>query len=150
MSPAPHPDHQRILARFYKRLDRFVEDHSLGEVFFSPIDVVLSPHRVVQPDVLYISKARHGIVQKQVAGVPDLVMEVISEGSWQRDRIQKKALYEQFGVQEYWIVDPDSRCIEVFALVSGSYQLHAKGTNEQRVSSKLLVGFEISFNELLR
>jgi Uma2 family endonuclease len=58
MSPAPHPSHQRIVGRFWKKLDRFVEERELGEAFFSPVDVVLTPHRVVQPDVLFISKAR--------------------------------------------------------------------------------------------
>ena len=149
MSPAPHPDHQRIVSRFYKKLDRFVEERRLGEVLFSPVDVVLTPHRAVQPDVLFVSEFRRDIIQKQVNGVPDLAMEVISEGSWQRDRIQKKALYEQFGLPEYWIVDPDSRSIEVFALVTGSYQLHDKGANAKMVGSKSLPGFEISFNELL-
>ena len=82
-------------------------------------------------------------------GVPDLAMEVISEGSWQRDRIQKKALYEQFGLPEYWIVDPDSRSIEVFVLVSGGYQLHGKVSGAETVGSKLLAGFGISFSELI-
>ena len=148
MSPAPHPDHQRIVARFYKKLDRFVEERGLGEVLFSPVDVVLTRHRTVQPDVLFVSKLRRDIIQNQVNGAPDLAMEVISEGSWQRDRIQKKALYEQFGLPEYWIVDPDSRSLEVFVLVSGSYQLHGKGSGGEKVGSKLLPGFEISFSEL--
>ena len=148
MSPAPHPDHQRIVARFYKKLDHYVEERGLGEVLFSPVDVVLTPHRTVQPDVLFVSKARRGIVQKQVNGIPDLAMEVISEGSWERDRIQKKALYEQFGLPEYWIVDPDSHSIELFVLASGSYQLHGKGSGADRISSRLLPGFEVSFDEL--
>jgi len=148
-SPAPHPDHQRIVARFYKRLDRFVEERGLGKVLFSPIDVILTRHRTVQPDVLFVSKLRRDIIQKQINGVPDLAMEVISEVSWQRDRIQKKALYEQFGLPEYWIVDPDSRSIEVFALVSGSYQLHGKASGAEDVGSKLLTGFGVCFNDLI-
>jgi Uma2 family endonuclease len=149
MSPAPHPNHQRIVGKFYKKLDRFVEERELGEVFFSPVDVVLTQHRVVQPDVVFISNARRDIVQDRIQGVPDLVMEVISEGSWQRDRIQKKALYEQFGLPEYWLIDPDSRTVEAFALVKGAYQLHSKATGAEHAKSKLLAGFKISFSELL-
>lgn len=149
MSPAPHPDHQRIVARFYKKLDRFVEERGLGEVLFSPVDVVLTPHRAVQPDVLFVARARRDIIQKHVQGVPDLAMEVVSEGSWQRDRIEKKALYEQFGLPEYWIVDPDSRTIEVFILVKGSYQLHSKASGTESAHSNLLSEFEVSFKELL-
>jgi Uma2 family endonuclease len=149
MSPAPHPDHQRIVARFYKKLDRLVEEQGLGEVLFSPVDVVLTPHRAVQPDVLFVSKLRRDIIQKHLIAVPDLAMEVISEGSWQRDRIEKKALYEQAGLPEYWVVDPDSRSIEVFALINGGYQLHSKGSGAEKVGSKLLAGFEVSFSELI-
>jgi len=148
MSPAPHPDHQRIVRGFFLKLHRFVEERNLGEVLFSPVDVVLTRHRAVQPDVLFVSKGRLDIIQNHLTAAPDLAMEVISEGSWQRDRIQKKALYEQFGLPEYWIVDPDSRSIEVFALVNGSYQLHAKGSGAENVGSKLLPGFEVAFSEL--
>jgi Uma2 family endonuclease len=149
MSPAPHPDDQRIVRNYFLKLHRFVDERKLGEVLFSPVDVVLSRHRAVQPDVLYVSKLRGDIIQDRVNGVPDLAMEVVSEGSWQRDRIQKKALYEQFGLPEYWIVDPDSRSIEVFALINGGYQLHGKQSGPARVGSKLLPGFEVCFDELI-
>ena len=150
MSPAPHPDHQRIVRNYFRKLDRFVEEKSLGEVLFSPCDVVLTQKRVVQPDVLYISKARLDIIQNYIAGVPDLVMEVISEGSWQRDRIEKKALYEQFGLPEYWIVDPDSKTIEVFALIKGVLQLHSRAVGSQTAKSKLLSGFSLTFKDLVK
>lgn len=149
MSPAPHPDHQRIVGRLYKKLDRFVEERGLGEVLLSPVDVVLTPHRAVQPDVLFVSTPRLHIIQEHVKGVPDLAMEVISESSCERDRIQKKALYAQFGLPEYWIIDPDSRAIEVFVLVNGGYQLHGKGSGTESVRSKLLDGFLVSFSELM-
>lgn len=149
MSPAPHPNHQRIVRNFFRKLDQFVERRGLGEVLFSPVDVVLTQRRVVQPDVLFIAKARRGIVKNYVDGVPDLAMEVISEGSWQRDRIQKKALYEQFGLPEYWIVDPDSETIEVFVLVKGVYQVHSRAVGAQTAKSKLLSGFNIAFDDLL-
>ncbi len=149
ISPAPHPHHQRIVGRFYKSLDQFVDKRGLGEAFVSPVDVVLTQKRVVQPDVLFISKARLGFVRNFIDGVPDLAMEVISETSWQRDRIQKKALYEQCGLPEYWIIDPDSETIEVFALIKGVYQLHSRGTRAQSVKSKLLAGFSLAFKDLL-
>lgn len=107
MSLSPHPDHQRMVGSFYKKLDRFVEGQELGDVFLSPLDVVLTPRRVVQPDVIFNSKARLGMVKDYIDGFPDLAMEVIPEQSWKRDRIEKKALYEQFGPPEYWIVDSD-------------------------------------------
>ena len=81
--------------------------------------------------------------------MPDLTAEVISRGSWKRDRVEKKALYEQAGVAEYWIVDPDSETIEVFARVKGVYQLHSRAQHHEVAKSKLLAGFKISFHDLL-
>ena len=95
MSPAPRPSHQQVVALFWQALNGFVSSHQLGKVFISPCDVVLTQSRVVQPDIIYISRARQGIIRNQIRGVPDLVVEVISEGSWRRDRLDKKALYEQ-------------------------------------------------------
>ena len=148
MSPAPHPDHQTIVLNFAATLREFVAVGRLGKIFVSPVDVVLAPRRVVQPDVLFIAKERLNIVGSCIAGAPDLVMEVISVGSWQRDRIQKKALYESAGVAEYWIIDPDAEAIEVFALIKGVYQLHSKATGREPVKSKLLAGFKTNFREL--
>ena len=148
MSPAPDPDHQEIVFNFARCLRDFTSRESLGRTFISPLDVVLSERRVVQPDVLFIARANLGMVKNHIDGVPDLVMEVISDGSWQRDRIDKKALYEQSGLKEYWIVDPASRTIEVFALKKSGYQLYAKGTDSEPVQSKLLSGFKVSFDQL--
>ncbi|MBI4025437.1 MAG: Uma2 family endonuclease [Verrucomicrobia bacterium] len=148
MSPAPHPKHQEIVARIWQAIDQFVSARQLGKVFLAPLDVVLSPRRTVQPDVIYISKGNQDVIQDGIRGVPDLVVEVLSEGSWRRDRIDKKALYEQSGVSEYWIVDLETRTIEVFALVAAAYQLHAKATDAQSAKSKLLKGFSLSFDQV--
>jgi Uma2 family endonuclease len=150
MSPAPHPDHREITLNFAYALKELATRGDLGKVYVSPVDVVLTQRRVVQPDVIFISKARLGIVKNWIDGAPDLAMEVISEASWRRDRVDKKALYEQAGLPEYWIVDPDSETIEVFALVKDVYQLHSRATGAQTAKSKLLSGFGISFRKLLR
>lgn len=147
-SPTPTPSHQTIVGSFYRALHQFVHRKKAGKVFPSPLDVVLSQHRTVQPDVLFISNANRKIIQDRIRGVPDLVYEVISPGTWKRDRVEKKSLYEQVGVAEYWIVDPESHTIEVFVLNKESYQLNCRAADAEEARSKLLAGFEISFNEL--
>jgi len=147
MSPTPTPSHQTIVLKFARLLDDFVREKKAGTVFVSPLDVVLSQHRVVQPDLFFISKANSHIIQDRIRGVPDLAVEVISQ-TWKRDRVDKKALYEQFGISEYWIVDPESRAIEVFALVKDVYQLHSKATETSAAKSRLLSGFKVSFHDL--
>jgi len=144
MSPTPIPNHQRIVSRLYKLMDAFVADQKLGEVFLSPLDVVLSPRRAVQPDVFFIAKSRLNLVTDRVRCAPDLAVEVISEGSWKRDRVEKKDLYEQHGVREYWIVDPEAQTIEVFALEKGAFKLASKAEAGETASSKLLFGFSVT------
>ncbi len=149
MSAAPRPVHQRIVLGFAELLKAHAKLRALGEVFISPIDVVLSANKVVQPDVVFIASARKSMVETAcIRGAPDLLVEVISEGTWRRDRVDKKALYEQCGVPEYWIIDPESRLIEVFALTKGTYQLHARGVGPEKVGSKLLPGLKLSFARL--
>ena len=149
MSPTPTPSHQTIVGSLYRLLDGYVREKESGTVFISPLDVVLSQRRVVQPDLFFVSNASKDIIQDRIRGVPDLAVEVISPGTWKRDRVEKKALYEQVGVAEYWIVDPESRSIEVFALVKGDYQLHTRATDAEFAKSKLLAGFKVSFGQLV-
>jgi Uma2 family endonuclease len=148
MSPTPRPNHQEITFQFARALAGFVEARKLGVVYLSPLDVVLSPRRVVQPDVFFIGRANLGIVGEQIRGVPDLVCEVISPGSWRRDRVEKKELYAQYGVSEYWIIDPESQTIEVLSLAKGVYRVHSRAEFGEMARSKLLAGFEVNWGQL--
>lgn len=148
MAPSPFFNHQKIVLRLYRQLDDWVTAGNLGEVIASPIDMVLAPHRVVQPDVAYISRERLGIIDNVIKGAADLAAEVISPGCRQRDRIEKKNLYEQFGVKEYWLVDPDAHTIEILGLAESKYTLTMRCGPGQHASSRLLPGFRIAVDEL--
>ena len=150
MSPAPSFYHQEVVLRFSHHLYDWVSKHGLGKVVTGPIDMVLSPHRVVQPDVVFISKDRLGIVKKTINGAVDLAAEVISLGDRNRDRIEKRDLYEQYGVKEYWLIDPEARTVEVLHLENGRYQLFVRATPGQAAASKLLPGFDVSVTDLLK
>ena len=114
LAPAPIPTHQRVVLALAYILMEFVTANRLGEVFISPIDVVLSEHDVVQPDILFISAERLRIVgERNILGAPNLVIEVLSPSSPDRDRVLKSSRYLRYGVPEYWIVDPAERTIEV-------------------------------------
>lgn len=149
MSPTPNPNHQDIVFNFARELREFVYAKGLGKVFLSPLDVILGQRRVVQPDVFFIAKARLKLVTDRVRCAPDLAVEVISEGSWKRDRVEKKDLYEQHGVREYWIVDAEAQTIEVFALDRGAFKLASKAEAGETASSKLLPGLKATWSQLL-
>lgn len=103
--------HQR-LAEFLSRLIQlFVEAAELGEVLTGPMQVKLSPGGSGrEPDVFFVAKERQGqLREKFFEGAPDLVIEVVSDESASRDRVDKFEEYEEAGVREYWIVDPRPR-----------------------------------------
>jgi Uma2 family endonuclease len=150
MSPAPSFFHQEIALRFYRHLHDWVARFHLGKTIAAPIDMVLSEHRVTQPHVAYIAQERLTIIQEAIMGPADLVAEVVSLGGRHRDRIEKRDLYEQHGVREYWIIDPESESVDVLALESGAYQLVMRCGPGQVAASRLLRGFEIPVDYLLR
>ena len=150
MAPAPFFDHQKTVLRFYRRLDDWVSFGKLGEVIASPIDMVLSPHRAVQPDVAFIATARLAIIQRVIRGPADLVAEVVSLEGPSRDRIEKRDLYEQHGVKEYWIIDPEPETVEVLALMNGRYELVKRSRPGDTAASQLLPGFKVAVDYLFR
>ncbi len=147
--PPPITEHQKIAKRlefkFYE-----LEKKGLGEMFHAPIGVRFSDEIALQPDIIFISKERmHIIKEKYIDGVPDLVVEIISKGTKKRDTKVKKAIYEKFGVKEYWIVNPFDKSIEVYVLnEEGKYELYSKAKQKGKVRSSILEGFEMSLKEV--
>lgn len=115
----PTPAHQLISARLTALLYRHVEELGLGHVF-SPLDVVLDMDAalVVQPDVVFVSRARLGIVRDRVWGPPDLVVEILSPRTARRDRRVKVPWYRRYGVRECWLVDLQAKTVELHDLQS--------------------------------
>lgn len=143
---APHIIHQRVLRKLVRRFEDFVLQSQIGEVFFAPVDVVLSDENAPQPDLIYISQANAAIIDEEegiVNGVPDLVVEIISPSSIKRDRIEKMAIYEQFKIKEYWLVDPNNQSIEIYILKDNKYALHAFADATEKVQSVVLEGLEV-------
>jgi len=94
-----------------------------GFAAIAPLDVTLADHSVVQPDVIYVSAARLGIVKDRIEGAPDLLVEVLSRGTARRDRGEKLKLYAESGVREYWILDPVERQIEFLINRGAAFQV---------------------------
>ncbi|MCS6796854.1 MAG: Uma2 family endonuclease [Raineya sp.] len=144
MPPAPNPEHQDISRDLGFYLLLFVRQNNLGKIYYAPFDVILDINNVVQPDIIFIdSENLKNLTKRGLEGVPDLVVEIISPSTFYRDSVEKKDLYEKFGVQEYWIVEPANRVIEIFTLQNGKYVLHQFAVEQGKVQSKLLQGFEV-------
>jgi Uma2 family endonuclease len=150
VTPAPTTPHQRFLGRLHRILANWVAERGAGEVFFAPVDVILSPRDVVQPDLIYVSEARKGRVAREgIRGAPDLVVEVVSESSRHTDKKLKRALYDSFDVVEYWIADPDLQILEVYRRgQEGRLVKAAEFEDEGTLTSPLLPGLEIDLAAL--
>ena len=144
MVPAPTPYHQRVSRKLGRFLDDHVSERKLGEIFYAPCDLLLTEFDVVQPDIFYVSTERLSIIkEKNIQGAPDLVVEILSKGTEQRDRGIKQKLYLRVGVKEYWIVDPDRRTIEVMTLGPEGYVPAGAYREQHTLQSPLLPGLTI-------
>ena len=149
MAPAPDTWHQSWIGELYALLRTHVLQDKLGKLFMSPVDVVLDPENIVQPDLVFIATANLSIIQRQaIFGVPDLLIELVSPSSVRRDRYDKKALYARFGVKEYWIGDPANKALEILILKNGSYELHCCAEQNGKLNSFVLPGLEFDLSAI--
>lgn len=139
--------HQKILTNFYLAFHGACARE--GEIMLAPLDVHFDEENIVQPDVIYIRNERLDIIRDGfIFGVPDLVVEILSESTGRRDKTIKKALYERFGVKEYWLADPVYRTVEQFVLRDGGYALAATLTEEDTLRSPTVPCLEIDLGTI--
>ncbi len=144
MVPAPNDFHQEIVALIISYLIPYVKHKGRGRVLGAPIDVVLEPGTVVQPDVLVLLEEK-GIRRKpaQTTRPPDLAVEVASPGAARYDRQKKYAAYARANVKEYWIVDPTEHTVEAFLLEGNEYRSLGIFSGQQVIPSLIVSDFAI-------
>ena len=151
LTPSSGRAHQGASVRLGSQLYFFVRKHDLGFVYCARRDVVLSNTDVVQPDIMFISNERlHIDTEAEVWGGPDLVVEILSPSTADRDRTVKRALYARHGVNEYWIVDADARKIAVLLLGDQGFEPVATYGEGDTLVSPTLPGFSILVDEVFR
>ena len=151
VNPAPRLSHNIVVGEVADRLRAWVRTHG-GLCLTAPTDVRLSPHDVVQPDVFLVLAERLGIVTEvALVGAPDLVVEVLSPSTRERDLGVKRDLYERAGVREYWVVDPEASTVTLLALEDGRYVEvpPVKGRLESRVLPGLRLNPKLLFRGAL-
>lgn len=152
MAPAPTPLHQIISANLEFVLQQHVRRQHLGIVLHAPLDVVFGQgddREVAQPDIIFISNARRAIVtRKEIQGAPDLVVEILSSGTEDRDRGYKKTLYGRYGVREYWIVDPEAKQVDVYRPTATGFAREARLGEHEALDTPLLPGLKFPLAEV--
>jgi len=148
ITPAPTTEHQEISSKLHLLVGNFVLSNNLGKVCYSPLDVRLWPGTIRQPDIVFMSNEHKDRITERYWGVPDLVMEILSESTEKEDRTEKFSEYEKAGILEYWIVDPFGRVIEVYVLDRKAYKIMGKWGTGETAHSKVLAGFQASVDDV--
>jgi Uma2 family endonuclease len=154
VSPSPSARHQRVVVEALFRIRDYLETHPVGEVLVAPLDVVLSEHDVLEPDVLFLTTEQAAAqTRMHVHGAPALAIEVLSPGSRKMDLELKRRVYDRFGVQEYWIVDPDREAVMVHRRDAGEGLRHVADLTRaaaDTLTTPLLPGFACALDVLFR
>jgi Uma2 family endonuclease len=150
MLPWPNVYHQAASGMISTYLCIHVDFPDLGRVLAAPFDVKLSFKTVVQPDLIVFLHKNGEIeaLSKLVKNIPNLVVEIASPSTAKHDRQRKFQAYEQAGIPEYWIVEPNHRSVEVFALDAGTYCKVGVFRGEQTVISQVVPDFPVAVEQL--
>jgi len=155
MSPAPHPNHQKISLGLTLSLGTYLEDKPC-QLFHAPLDVILpiknkkldSVTTVVQPDLCIICDLEK-ITDAGCVGAPDLVIEILSPSTAKKDMKDKYEIYEEAGVKEYWIVSLDYKYVQVFLLEDSRYGRAQIYNHEDIVSPSMFPDLEVDLSRVL-
>ena len=151
VTASPNLRHQDLVGRLYLSIGAFLASRpGTGRLFLAPLDVVLSYHDVVEPDLLFVAGDQTAILTTaNVQGPPALVVEVLSPSTRKRDAQIKRRLFERTGVREYWLVDPELDAVQVFRPVDGRLRRVNEFTaeDEHQLSTPLLPGWSLDLSE---
>lgn len=148
--PSPNRRHQWIVVELVTRIRNHLAEHGGGEVYVAPFDVVLSPHDVLQPDIVFVASADLDVLtEANVWGAPTWAIEVLSPSTADRDRGMKRQRYERAGVPELWLLDPDDELLDVYTLKDRRYGEPSRFRPPDVVRSRALPSLELDLGPLL-
>jgi Uma2 family endonuclease len=154
VTAAPNVRHQQILLELAFLIRRWLEDNRVGQVFMAPLDIVLSTFDVVEPDLLYLSHERAAdvLTAQHLRGAPELVAEIGSPSTRQRDETIKRHLYERTGVSEYWFVDPELDVVRVYRRQGERFTRPMELSREagDTLTTPLLAGLSLPLDRIFR
>jgi Uma2 family endonuclease len=150
LSPAPSPRHQTVSRRLQHELMAQLEDTDIALVFNAPVDLILSPHDIVQPDLVLVRTGKNIITERAIEGLPDVVVEILSPSSGLMDKRVKRALYARFGVPEYWLVEPQVGSIEICLLRETGLEPALRFDRASRLTSPAFPEIDVNLEHVFR
>jgi Uma2 family endonuclease len=142
MSPA-NWEHTEIRLWLLRTMGVYCEERGLGRVLDDMLVRISRKRRFRIPDVFFVAADRVQIIgETMLREPPDMVVEIVSPDSASRDWREKYLEYEEFGIREYWVIDPQSQTFDVYCLnEAGKYQRIA--VEGEIVRSSVIPGFWI-------
>ncbi|MEK3724951.1 Uma2 family endonuclease [Paenibacillus sp. FSL H8-0034] len=113
----------------------------------SPARTPLHQYQVTQPDLSVVC-SKEQISKKGCQGAPTLIIEVLSPSTALKDFNEKFNLYQKYGVQEYWIIDPGNQTVHVYTLQDGSYAIRNLYTEQDTIHSLVFQDLQVPMNRL--
>jgi Uma2 family endonuclease len=154
VTAAPNIRHQQISMELAFLIRRWLEEHPVGRLFHAPLDVLMSQFDVVEPDLIYLSNERAAEIMTKLhlRGAPELVIEIGSPSTRQRDETIKRHLYERTGVSEYWFVDPELDVVRVYRRESERFTRPMELSREAGdiLTTPLLAGLTLPLDRIFR
>ncbi len=138
------PWHQAILGNLLDQLYDVSRKDKIGELFTGPFNVFFDEFNNTEPDFSFVKNSRKNIISERgIEGAPDLIIEILSPSTQKIDKKDKYRIHQQFGVQEYWIVDPNNKTIDIFSLENNRYENLFVATDNDTIQSQVLEGFSL-------
>lgn len=151
VSRAPGITHQRVLHNFQMEFGLHLRQNPIG-ILVPGTGAVFSDYDAVIPDLVFVRNERWEDVTTgpRITGAPDVVIEILSPGTEnrRRDLSVKRQLYAKYEVQEYWIVDPEDRSVEIYRLIGQSLEKIATLANDDEITSTILPGFQLKVSAI--
>lgn len=154
MSPVPKRIHQKISGLIFNKIYNFLEGNPC-DTYSAPFDVRLPVKSkknneiftVVQPDICVVCD-KEKLDEYGCIGAPDIVVEILSKGNSKKELQYKYDVYEESGVKEYWVVNPDYENLIIYKLVESKYQPSRLLTRGDYVQTDILPGFSLDLDEM--
>ncbi len=154
MSPAPRRIHQEASWILAREISAFLK-YKPCRAFSAPFDVRLPVKSkkneeiltVVQPDICIICDLSK-LDEAGCIGAPDIVIEILSKGNNKKELKYKYEVYEESGVKEYWIIQPEDENMTVYTLVDGKFIPSRLFTSGDEITTPILPGFVLNLEEL--
>ncbi len=149
MGPSPFLRHQDISRNILEKILLHLRKNNTGKIYYSPLDVIFEEGiNRLQPDLVFVKNENMDIVQDWIRGVPDMVCEIVSDGSYSMDIATKKDIYERYKVPEYWIVIPKTETVTILTIENGQYKIFSFSKGQGVVRSKVIEGLEINISDI--